>query len=216
MLILKSLGQFAIIVDGEVHRSRKDQRRVVFFLYLALNEEPVLREDLARFLWPHAEESLQQSSLRTWLYRLRKDGYTPYLKITRQEIGLAPDAPFRCDLVELRNLLSEPDALDLDDLRKANELYRGPFLADMNLDNWIEAAEWADTIQYGLEIKMVLVWSSLIDRLLAQGMVAEALRVSERLINLAPYDDACRLLYLRSVAAAMRPEEALRRLNAYR
>ena len=71
MLELISLGKVEIRLNGIVQRRRVDERRILLLIYLAEVGQLQSRQSLATLLWPNVELELANTSLRTYLKRLR-------------------------------------------------------------------------------------------------------------------------------------------------
>ncbi|MFM8320414.1 MAG: ATP-binding protein, partial [Chloroflexota bacterium] len=124
--------------------------------YLALSERsPQPRRILAAFLWPDRSETEALDSLRYTLSHLRaalEDRQTPdpVLQVSRNEIGLHPQAQPWVDALEFERLAAACEAQASGEmlppppaLQAALALYRGPFLQGFSIDDSPEFKRWA-------------------------------------------------------------------------
>ena len=59
-------------------------------VYLACQDRPLGRDELAELLWPERTQEQSRMNLRGAIYRLRGQ-VEPYLLVTRQHLALNPD-----------------------------------------------------------------------------------------------------------------------------
>jgi LuxR family transcriptional regulator, maltose regulon positive regulatory protein len=178
-----TLGRFEVLRDGEPIRfARKVQRKPLALLkaLIAFGGHTV-REDLVMdALWPDAEGDAARVALASALHRLR--GLLGYEQaVLRQEGQLDLDGR-RCwvDVWAVERLLGRAEsAADPQDLtRKAAGLYRGAFLADLELEV-PQATALADGLRRRLLRQFVRIGRQCepADRQRAADWYEEALRV---------------------------------------
>src|SRR5581483_5729049 len=97
--------------------------------YLAVEGRPVRRETLASLLWPENDPERARSALRRTLSTLKSALGGRWLDAGRELVSLQGPGIW-LDVHELRTLLA---AGDLDRLRAAAALARGPFLSGFGL-----------------------------------------------------------------------------------
>jgi DNA-binding SARP family transcriptional activator/predicted ATPase/tetratricopeptide (TPR) repeat protein len=216
VLDVRCFGRIEITIDGVNHMPRLNLRRALFFCYLARHAEAQPREKIAHLLWPNADTELARVNLRSFVKRLRQDGFAPYLNVARGDITLKADGCTHVDLAELYGLIASPQTADMQTLMQAAACYRGPLFHHEDLGEFPELSLWVDAQQRELEMRMVQVYQRLIPHLLTQAQADQAIVLAEALIDLVPYDDASQLLYLQALAATWRVADALVHLNLYR
>src|SRR5689334_13724126 len=133
---LRLLGAFAIAASAErpaapVIRSRKAR---ALLAYLAMKPDGRAgREELATLLWGDTPDAQARHSLRQCLMSLRQDLHhvvPDLIDMGRETIELRAQAL----VVDARELLPVAASTGPDELARAAELWRGPFLCDLALD----------------------------------------------------------------------------------
>ncbi len=191
-------------------------RRFLIFAYLAERGEAQSREKLAVLLWPDAQPSQRQQSLRSLLARMKSDGVSQYLNISRKELDLADRGAVKFDLAEIRKIAGDFNNCELNDLQDLFNLCHGEFLESLNLDDMSGLSDWAYAIQHEVETILCQAYLLMTPRLIAAGAAEEAIQYGRKIIELAPYDDELRLLYTNSLIANGQIAEALQELTNYR
>lgn len=137
-LDVRLLGRFRVERDGEEVRLPTRESRLLL-AYLILHPEAHGRERVAALFWPEVPDASARASLRNALSTLRRELGRQILRADRRTVQLAPDAPLRVDVCELRRQATrfldapepDPHAVDLD-------LYAGDLLADV-YEDWVAA-----------------------------------------------------------------------------
>ncbi|MFW6136164.1 MAG: ATP-binding protein [Chloroflexota bacterium] len=143
------------------------RRQVRALLYrLAAQPEPLSREQLCFLFWPDVADSDARRSLSGLLAHLRRALPDPDLLLTSGErVGLDPDR-VSSDLFAFTRF-SHPNA-DVESLRRAAELYGGPFLAGVSLPGSPEFETWLVQRQRECERTYLSVLTALIERYTAR------------------------------------------------
>ncbi|MFI4999504.1 MAG: BTAD domain-containing putative transcriptional regulator [Reyranellales bacterium] len=213
---LQLLGRFRLYGDGDCASSIRISARksCALLAYLAMHpERSVNRTQLATLLWADRPDKLARHSLRQCLASLRAD--------------LAPFAPdllhLEGDTVELRlpataidaNALAVlADSADLADLARAGDLYRGAFLADVDLG--VETFnEWVRAERSRLEALVARVYEACAEGHDGLGQGGKALEAAERLVALDPLREDWQRLSLRLEARYRGRESALAQAAAF-
>lgn len=133
-LEIHTLGGLAIGCQGTKVTGFASRKVEALLVYLACTGRPKAREVLAELLWEERSQSQGLSNLRVALSSLRKQ-LAPYLLVTRDTVGLDPQARVWLDTAELeRQLASVRDqrgpfaAGIVAGAKQALALYRGDFL----------------------------------------------------------------------------------------
>jgi DNA-binding SARP family transcriptional activator len=155
-LRLSLLGHFSITRGDETVTGFESNKVRGLLAYLAVEQDrPHSRAALTGLLWPDWPEQSARRNLSQALFNLRQtlgeaDTPTPFLLISRQEIGWNSAAPVWFDLRACLDALpgSQPGA-DLSNAQQLASLYRGPLLEQFVLEesdlfqNWLLAKrEW--------------------------------------------------------------------------
>jgi DNA-binding SARP family transcriptional activator/TolB-like protein/Tfp pilus assembly protein PilF len=185
--MLRLLGAFAIEVSAErpaapVIRSRKAR---ALLAYLAMKpDRRAGREELATLLWGDTPDAQARHSLRQCLMSLRQDLHLvapDLIDMGRETIELRAQ-----DLaVDARELLSVAASTNPDQLARAAELWRGPFLCDLALD--IEEFDaWRQREQERVAGAAARVFETLCTNADASRDGERAMAAAERLVALDP------------------------------
>ncbi|HTR87231.1 MAG TPA: BTAD domain-containing putative transcriptional regulator [Reyranella sp.] len=213
---LQLLGKFRVQADGPGNPTIRISARksCALLAYLAMHpERSVGRSQLATLLWADSPDRQARQSLRQCLASLRAD--------------LAETAPdllhLDGDVVELRLPVTAIDATALgelavsarfDDLVRAGGLYRGPFLADLDLG--VEPFdEWARGERARLETLATDVLETSAFGFDADGQGDSALEAAERLVAIDPLREDWQRLVLRLLARHRGREAALARAETF-
>src|SRR5262245_54572062 len=131
---IRLFGGFEVVAaDGSANPVRLSTRKECALLaVLALSRnQRATRDELARLLWGGCSQPQGRQSLRQALTMLRKDLRSAHvLSADRNAISLQPGS-WSVDALEFARL-GQSSAVD--DLKRAIELYRGEFLADVVID----------------------------------------------------------------------------------
>lgn len=121
------------------------RRKVMaLFSYIALAAQRVTRDRLATMLWPQNEQKSARAALRRELHALNQALGPDWLEVTREDIGLNPNANIEIDIRTFRQLIAaaqqqaQPEAT----LRQATDRYQGDFLAGFSLSDCPVFDDW--------------------------------------------------------------------------
>ncbi|MCA9200382.1 MAG: hypothetical protein KDA87_22735, partial [Planctomycetales bacterium] len=200
MLRIDSLGKFEVSLDGSSFVEGVEPRRGLLLTYLAENQGPQLRSEIAQLLWPNTEERLALNSLRVLLSRMRRQATTPFLDADRTTVSIGADAEVSYDVDQIRAVGRRVHEVDEATLRQAADLYEGSFLATCSLDEFPALDEWAAAIRAEVEMLMVRILYKLSKLLLESRSDSEAaVRYAQHLVELAPEDDEIQGIYLEAL-----------------
>jgi DNA-binding SARP family transcriptional activator len=154
--------------------------------YLAATAQAHTRDHLATLLWSEASSSEAHHSLRTSLYHLRQamqnSGADSTLISDGEMISLRSEA-YECDVIEFRRLLAEDNE---DSLARAAALYRGSFLEGFTLPDAPVFDDWMQFEQMSLSQACYEALDKLSTAAEARAAWAEALRYSQRMVQIDP------------------------------
>lgn len=214
-LDIRALGGLQVRLDGQPLQGSTDRRREILLVYLADCATPQPRKDLARFLWPTADEQAAYANLRSLLKRMRQEGLAPFLRADRTTLGLHPDAHVFYDAGIFRTVLSRLDGTSRSSLTTAVDLYAGAFLRGVQLREAGEFEEWMLARERELEQLAVRGLQRLIYLAWDADDTSAAVQHAQRLVELAPFDDMQHLLLMRALVQDARRADALHHYAAY-
>lgn len=223
-LAISLLGPTQFVLDGAPIASFPyDKVRALLARLVAEPDRAQRRESLAGLLWPEQDERAARHSLSQAVWSLRRalaaDGDVPILLVTRDAIGLSPEAGVQVDVAELDALLGAVDAHPhvtgvicrqcAGRLAAATRLYRGPFLEDLSLPDSAEFAEWTLVRREQIAARVARALNSLAAYHQARGEHDRAAEAGGRLVRLDPYDEGTRRRLMQALAAAGQRSAAL-------
>lgn len=225
MLIIHTFGVLAIAlhpgqwaeatVVAPASKPLKLETRTIeaLLVYLAYHERPISRDLLAELLWPERTQTQAQANLRLALHRLRRQ-LDPFLFVTRQSVGLNPQAAIALDARRFETLLTNGQ------LEQATSLYHGDFLADFYLKESPAFEQWALLERERLRTLALAAWQQRIEQLVVAGEPQTAIECAQRLLQLDPLHEATHRQLMRLLAqngqrsAALAQYETCRHLLA--
>jgi len=179
-------------------------------IYLAV--EPLhthSREKLAALLWPEQPPKKAAHNLRQALTALRKalndlKDEEPLLETSRESIGLIPDSWLDLDVETFTSISkavfragTRTEArIDIRRLKKAAELYEGPFLQDFDLKDSEPFEEWALLQRESIHRQAIRVFETLLEYYQRREQNPQVLQSAEKLLELAPWDEHTRRLLM--------------------
>eukprot|EP01030_Chromulinospumella_sphaerica_P016849 gene16849-16663_t len=213
------LGEIQLSVAGQPPAGKVYSKILALLAYLAL-ESPRAhrREQLADLFWPRLPAEAARINLRQTLYHLRRilGASAPQLLTGRDSVRLQQHADWWLDVREFlatdslpATAVTEHAPQQLARLEAATALYRGEFLANLELDDAAEFANWRDGWRASLHQHMLRLLDSLRDRLERQGASEQALQHARHYLALEPWNETAHRTVMRLLAACGRPAEAL-------
>lgn len=178
-------------------------------VYLAYHERPISRDLLAELLWPEWTQTQAQANLRLALHRLRRQ-LDPFLFVTRQSVGLNPQAAIALDARRFETLLTNGQ------LEQATSLYHGDFLADFYLKESPAFEQWALLERERLRTLALAAWQQRIEQLVAAGQLQRAIDGAQRLLQLDPLHEATHRQLMRLLAQSGQRSAALTQYDTCR
>jgi DNA-binding SARP family transcriptional activator/TolB-like protein/Tfp pilus assembly protein PilF len=212
------LGRFALRMAADppmlIRVSAKKSRALL--AYLSMHpEHSVSREQLAALLWGDTSDKVARHNLRQCLASLRGElppALSDLLIVEGDFVGLQSGA-FNVDALELA---AAADSADVFALERAVALYRGPFLAGLNVDS-PHFDDWVRAEASRIETIAAHIFAACAERSDAAGRGPQAIDAIERLTALDPLREDWQRLALRLYARYRGREAALsqaRRLTA--
>lgn len=223
-LTISLLGPTQFVLDDTPIASFPyDKVRALLARVAAEPGRPQRRESLAGLLWPEQDERAARHSLSQAVWSLRRvladDGDTPLLRVTRDAVGLNPEAGVQVDVAELDALLDVVDGHPhpagticrqcAGRLAAAARLYRGPFLDDLSLPDSAEFAEWSLGRREQIRQRVARALNQLASYHQSRGEHDRAADAARQLLLLDPWDEGAHRRLMAALAAGGQRAAAL-------
>lgn len=231
-LILSLLGPPEVLVDGKPASGLGSQKALALLAYLAVEaERRHVRSRLAALLWPDQPAKQAYQNLRKTLSRLRQaigDGEadSPHLISDSLTLQFNPNSDHWLDVEVFESLLTDTERHPhrwlgacrscVSRLNQAGELYRGDFLAGVDLPDASTFGEWLLVERERLCQRAISMSYTLASACLAQGEHGAVRQHIRRLLALDPWNEAGHRLLLRSLAMGDGRTAALQHFEAFR
>lgn len=210
-----TLGRFELFLWGKpVSFSGKVQKKPLEMLkaLIALGGENIRKEQIADILWPDADGDMAQQSFSTTLHRLRQLlGEKQSVLINEGWIDLNPRLIWTDALFLLRhaarferNWPESPDPEMLRDVQNMLDLYKGPFLEE------IEDRDWTSAIRMDLRRKCLGLLERIGKFREQEGKWRQAIACYERAVEIDPLAEAFYLYLMDCYTHTGRSGEAFR------
>jgi ATP/maltotriose-dependent transcriptional regulator MalT/DNA-binding SARP family transcriptional activator len=211
---LRALGTFEVEVGRRLVLSLEweSEKAREMFLLLATSARTFTRDEIIAALWPDAGGRRAASSFHSTVHRVRRAIFKEAIVEAGGRYGINPEVELTSDVERFRAGIEESMSGGLDDaenasaLRKALELYRGPFAPGVE-------AEWADFARRSLEDEFLRASLHLARLLVKNGDHASAVRAAERILEIDPFNETGCMLLMNAHSDMGDVESALR---AYR
>lgn len=184
-----AFGDGRVIVNSRRVRDsewRSSRAREMFF-YLMCSEVSQTKEQIAVALWPDLSPAKSTSNFHISLYRARHALLPSIVALDDGRYRIPSDLGIRFDVAEFLDAthrVTDP-SLDAEPrlafLRKASELYTGPFLPDVY-------SEWAQSRRRDLENRYLTALRMLAKSCGEIGDHDKALRLLQKIADIDPYD----------------------------
>jgi LuxR family maltose regulon positive regulatory protein len=188
---VKALGDLQVLMEGReiLNLEWESEKSKELLLLLLTHERPLRRDEIVTALWPEAGASRAISAFHSNLYRVRRALYTECVIESGGTYTLNPAGAFRYDVreferaVETARRMAEDAPGYVDTLRRATDLYRGPFAPGFE-------GEWVNARRLKLEQAFLEIGAKLADWFLRRGDHAGAVHTCQRLLEYDPYNEA--------------------------
>jgi len=198
-LRLTLLGTFQATQGDQVVQGFVSSKAQALLAHLAMADHPQPRSILAALLWGDMPDAEARTSLRKALSNLRQL-LGPYLLIDRHEVQMNFRSPYWVDALafqqEAHDLLlrCEPGSGSMDDsalarLQACADGYTGEFLAGLHLRDAVGFEDWLLLQRERLHQLAGQVMFNLSAQLATRRRYAEALKFSERLLELDSWNE---------------------------
>ncbi|MFC5597261.1 AfsR/SARP family transcriptional regulator [Deinococcus cellulosilyticus] len=176
-----------VLIQGSRSHPLPNERSLWFLTYLAAQEGWVMREELARVLWPDAESSVGRTRLRQLILRIKDQDLAPQLEIEPHRLRWNSG----CDLHVFR------EAYQREDWEMVNQIYRGALLMGCSTEASDEFTAWLDLERFKLQTQWRQAAHQHALVLQKQGQVQQAQVVLERILDSDPLAEDVLCDYLR-------------------
>lgn len=186
-LRVQTLGSFRVWRGSEAIPSngwRRDSARQMFQIFLTFRHSPLDRDQICEFLWPEADLATAHRNFKialNTLYQVLEPDRDPgsesaFIFRDGTTYAMRPNADIWIDAEEFLNVTRQSAKVDVSQLRKTLELYRGDYLPESLYEPWL-AEERERLASMFLETA-----DRLTDMLIAQGQYADAVDLSQRVL----------------------------------
>src|SRR5687768_9598916 len=204
---LTTFGGFHVYRDDvELDRLSGKRLRAALLVYLTV-ERSVARDSLLTVFWPETNSENARHALRQTLYQLRTELGADWFEVTAQEVRAT--AGVRADVHDFDAAMQngQPDA--------AAQLYRGPFLAGVNLVDVQPWESWVDArrAHYAREFrKACRTW---VESRRSAGDIEGAIAAAQHWVAPDPIDDEAQHQLIALLAEAGERTAAMRQYESY-
>lgn len=152
------------------------------FFFMLFHRQPLHKEKIVEALWPEITSSKVNSNFHSTLHRMKAALYQSCVEFDGQTYRLNPQWDYWFDAHEFLRLLREAEQHPKDSperenaLRSAIELYKGPFLNDID-------SEWCATQRTDMELKFWTAVEGLADGYEAKGELQQSIAVLEQALE---------------------------------
>lgn len=190
------------------------RKAIALVAYLAVEDRSFSREYLATLLWPDLELPRALANLRRVLAHLRKAFSIGCINSRGDQIKL--DRAFvSVDIDDFLLLAANDDnGTELENLRTAYTLYRGPFLEGFNLGDCNEFDTWQTTVRQRFESKFDKLLERLVDGCLRAGQIEDASSFAGRWLELDAANEAAHRILIKIHLRAGRTDLARRQYES--
>lgn len=164
--------------------------------YLACEQRPCLRDELATLFWGEMPETDAKNNLRQVLSNLRKLTGA-HLHITRSNVALNRDAPLFLDTAAFEQCT--PHCTNLEKLKTAVALYRGDFMAGLLLREAPRFEEWMLARRARYREMVLHAWHRLTDHYLRHRSYGQAIDSARQLLELDPWQEEAHRQLMRAL-----------------
>ncbi|MEX0684084.1 MAG: tetratricopeptide repeat protein [Dehalococcoidia bacterium] len=210
-----SLGGFQVTVDGRPVLDiewQSDKAKEILLLLLATGA-PLKRDEIIATIWPDSGGKKGNTNFHSSLHRLRQALYPAAVLQDKGTYALNPAGVFRSDANRFRSLVEASrktgDATDdIERLRTATDLYRGPFAAGFD-------SEWLEAPRATIELLFAEAAGRLTYHLLRAKDYPGVIAISERLLERDPLDEEACATLLKAAALNSDPRTGLHAYNRH-
>ncbi len=194
-LEILTLGGVRIQRGDEPVTGLSTKKAEALLIYLAASQRAQPREVLAEQLWDERSQSQAMGNLRGVLTNLRQE-LGNYLIITRDTVGINPEAEVWLDAAKLENCLADVrkqgqlSSTTAKSLVTTLELYQGEFLQGFSVFDCRGFEDWVTRERERIHHLVVDAYSSLVDYETDQKQYQQGMAYASRLLELDPLNES--------------------------
>src|SRR5262245_43438846 len=194
---LVTLGRLTLIgATGEEDAALAKRRlKLAVLAVLAFARRPLARDTLLEMFWGEQDEERARHSLSNALSSLRRALGPGSITARDADVALAPDLPLDVDALQFS------EAAESGDAAKAVEIYGGPFLEGVHVDESPEFDQWAFRERRRLEALFIKACGQQCVSLARSRRWLECRAVAARWIDAEPLSPDAALFLLNAVKA---------------
>ena len=217
MLQINLLGTPEIFLDDQLQLRFRTRKAQALLIYLATTNRSWTRDALATLFWPETDDASSRKNLRDILPPLRRR-LKGHLLVENEMLGLDIPGQSQCDVLQFRSVLEKQrQTIETDRLAATLQLYRGEFLAGLATSRISAEFElWALREREQLHQLALMGFTTLCQRQQADGAYEAALVTNQRLLRLAPWDEASHRRQMSLLAQSGQQAAALAHFDACR
>ena len=215
-LVISLLGSPSITIDQHP-LDAQTYKATALLAYLAINQQPHTRLELATLLWTELDKDKALAALRTTLWKLKQAGLEGWLSIRRDEICLAKDESIEIDVLHFQELIAQCETHGhhpskvcpacLAPLSEAANLYHGDFMKGFSLRDAGEFDNWQSLYNEVLRNEILRVLEKLVKGHRTQGEIERSIHFARRWISYDRFNEEIhRQLMNLYISAGQRPE----------
>jgi predicted ATPase/two-component SAPR family response regulator len=209
--------------DERVHP--ETTKTLALLAYLAVEPGSQRRDKLATLFWGDKDERRAAANLRRAFWNLRRvlnpggEGDCPYLIVNRREAAFNRESSYWLDVEQFEKLASQEAGeltgrsrerpTNLPTLREAVQLYRGDFLAGLQVDGAPAFERWVLGQRAYLKDQALRAFHQLSDLHAARGEHDQATEVLRQFLTLAPWREETHRQVMLMLALQGEKEQAL-------
>lgn len=202
MLTVTLYGQADTTWNGASIDLLRRQTRALFY-YLAVQAEPIAREQLCFLFWPDIADATARRNLTRLLTHLRRALPTPDLLVTTPDAVSLNAGIVVSDAVTFERYLRQADRQkDAQLLKQAVDLYRGPFLSGFSFPDCAEYDNWLADKRRAFERQYLQALTTIIDHAAAQQDLRAAIDYAHRYLKHDELDETVHRRLIELYAAA--------------
>lgn len=201
------------------------RKAIAMLSFLAFSPTPISRESLAAFFWPEFDQTHALGNLRRTLFSLNRSIGAEILASSRDHIGIEPAADVWQDVNEFGRLLDSAGSHAhsaaaactdcINALERSTTLYRGDFLAGINLRDCPEFDDWQYLQRGNFQLKLAFVLEELAQIYALRGEFEKAIQKSRQWVSLDRLNENAQRTLMRTYALAGQRNAALRQYEEY-
>ena len=197
-LTISLLGNPSITLD-QTPLDAQTYKATALLAYLAINQQPHSRLELATLLWTDLDKEKALAALRTTLWKLKRTGIKQWLQINRDTVSLVNSPDIQIDITHFQDLIdqckthghqpSKTCAACIPPLTEAVNLYRGDFMKGFSLRDAGEFDNWQSLTSEIFRQQVLQSLEKLVQGYRALGNIEQAIRFARRWVNYDHYNE---------------------------